>query len=460
MVAASNATALEQRQAQWVCDGTADDVEINAALDSLTSGGKVQLSSGDFTISSPIILDNSYLVLAGVGFDTIITPKNNFDNTMIYFDNSTELYCCTLRDFNLVGNKANQTTGIGINATAANQSLFENIKLYQLKTYGFYANSLTVDTYANTARNLIISQSDGAGITMEYCYDWIFDGCHITTNTSYGMNMNACGEFVLTNSEIYMNGSRGVYFYGCRSVLVNGNPYIGDNGLSGLEVAGTSTRDVLITNNIFLENGASDGAGTHENGVYIVAGENITITGNRCYDYDDTSGDYDQDYGIYIESTNPEHIFISGNNVIGNIVQGIYDEGGIDVQIYNNLGYIAPGEVRYASGDLAAGNVAAFSFAWQNPEAQGVIVTGGYIHVVTPSGLASTLDVGTAADATTHSDDLISGIDASLADTIWELTGIGELDANGGATDWVTCQILDQNAAALDGTYYIIYQGA
>jgi len=86
VIAASNAPQLIKDQANIVCDGTADQVEIQAALD---AGYPVQLSQGIFQISAPIALP-SLAVLRGAGWQTtlratafttgdrgIIVSKNN-----------------------------------------------------------------------------------------------------------------------------------------------------------------------------------------------------------------------------------------------------------------------------------------------------------------------------------------------------------------------------------------------
>ena len=59
VIAASDATALEKAQADYVCDSTADNVEIQAVIDALgTQGGLIQLSSGIFNVAARVFLDN------------------------------------------------------------------------------------------------------------------------------------------------------------------------------------------------------------------------------------------------------------------------------------------------------------------------------------------------------------------------------------------------------------------
>lgn len=78
LVAASNAPTAVKNAADYVCDGTADQVQINAAITSAAYSdnggvnyGLVQLSGGEFSISSPILMKTG-VSLHGVGFLTIL----------------------------------------------------------------------------------------------------------------------------------------------------------------------------------------------------------------------------------------------------------------------------------------------------------------------------------------------------------------------------------------------------
>jgi hypothetical protein len=121
--------------------------------------------------------------------------------------------------------------------------------------------------------------------------------------------------------------------------------------------------------------------------------------------------------------------------------------------------------VKVASGDLAAGNANAFAFAWQNPEPGKILVIRVLVDVTTAGGTpGSVIDVGSAANATTHSDNLLDGQDlnaVALYDNVSDGGTSGKarqkLDERGGTTDYITGQILTQNAASLAGKYYIEY---
>jgi len=122
--------------------------------------------------------------------------------------------------------------------------------------------------------------------------------------------------------------------------------------------------------------------------------------------------------------------------------------------------------VKLATGSLAGGNANAYAFAWQNPESVSILVIAAVLKVTAAGGATSVIDVGSAADATTHSDNLIDGgaLDGTPTFYLNNINDAGTngkavqiLDAKGGTTDYVTGQILDANAPNLAGTYYILY---
>lgn len=179
------------------------------------------------------------------------------------------------------------------------------------------------------------------------------------------------------------------------------------------------------------------------------------ITGNVCYD-DQTPKT--QEYGVY-EGATTSNCSIIANNVTGNGTAGIYRTSATTIVEKNN-GYIGKGEVRGAAGALAAGNANAFAFAWQNPETQSVIVTEITIDITTAGGTAgAVIDVGSGATGTTASNNLIDDGDLNTIGVLVSDNRV-TLAENGGAVDYITGQILVQNAASLAGNYYIKYVGA
>ncbi|GAI16405.1 unnamed protein product, partial [marine sediment metagenome] len=73
-VAANDALDRSRAQCDFLCDGIADDVQINEALNALPAGvqGRVVLSEGTFNIVDPIVIPANNITLRGQGRSTFI----------------------------------------------------------------------------------------------------------------------------------------------------------------------------------------------------------------------------------------------------------------------------------------------------------------------------------------------------------------------------------------------------
>lgn len=69
VVGAVNSSVRDQALADWLCDGVADEVQIQAAIDSLSGfGGTVTLAPGTYTLSAAIVISaNVRIALMGYG---------------------------------------------------------------------------------------------------------------------------------------------------------------------------------------------------------------------------------------------------------------------------------------------------------------------------------------------------------------------------------------------------------
>lgn len=123
------------------------------------------------------------------------------------------------------------------------------------------------------------------------------------------------------------------------------------------------------------------------------------------------------------------------------------------------------GNVKVATVALTAGIANAFALAWQNPESTAIMVQRVLVDLTTAGGTAgSLLNLGSAANATTTSDNLIDGLDINATGLFCNLddhgtngTSSARLDPSGGTTDYITGQILVAAASALVGNVYIEY---
>ena len=125
----------------------------------------------------------------------------------------------------------------------------------------------------------------------------------------------------------------------------------------------------------------------------------------------------------------------------------------------------APVALKCAKVALGSADTGGGVLGWQNPESSRVVVVRVGVDVTTKSTAACTVDVGTAANATTSSDNLLDGLDVGTAtgtfDNIADKGTSGKerqsLDAKGGTTDHVTASKASGAAAGLAGNAYIFY---
>lgn len=83
-IAASNSSARDKAVADYVCDGTGDEVEINSAIAALTEGGIIRLAQGTFNLAATISIvgkngpgDSPLWAIIGAGPEgTILAPAS------------------------------------------------------------------------------------------------------------------------------------------------------------------------------------------------------------------------------------------------------------------------------------------------------------------------------------------------------------------------------------------------
>ena len=91
----------------YLCDGTADDVEINAAIQALPAkGGEVVILDGTYNITATIAMNKDNTKLSGNGASTILKRMWNSNTTEgIITINAANGGCC-VENLRIDGNKA------------------------------------------------------------------------------------------------------------------------------------------------------------------------------------------------------------------------------------------------------------------------------------------------------------------------------------------------------------------
>lgn len=262
IVAASNSSQAAKDAADYVADGTSDQVEINAAL-TAAAGGKVYLMEGTYTTDDVISIPNNTM-LAGSGRGTLIQFANINGQTknMITNTDTTTGEGVTIRDLRLDGNKTVNTTGTmnglymnGVGgasgATARNGVIIVNTWAFNFKSAGIYLVSSSNGTLTNNT-----SQGNGGN----------------------GIYLDSSNRANLSNNTVQGNGASGIWLAASLYDVVSSNNIIANTN-SGIGMNGNSAYNV-ISSNIVYNNTASSGI----NSINLASVNNNQILDNSITD--------------------------------------------------------------------------------------------------------------------------------------------------------------------------------
>jgi hypothetical protein len=489
VVFASNAPAMDRFMAAamrnvygarvQVCDGTADQVEIQAAVDGLSAGRTaretVRIVGGDFTIAAPVVAAD-YTRLDCTG--SRLTLANNADCVMLDF---TDTYDCEITGAKLKGNKANCSAGTGMDISDCEIMRINNAYVLEFDDYGIKMNNATGDTQSQLwITNSNVSECGSWGIylygngTPQWSSDFWITDCKVTTNYGgiylYKMQYGHVLNCNVTDSST----SSGLYIRDSGSTTVHGGVYRGSNGTyGGIWVANSQK---IVVDGVFFE--ANVTAGGDEREIHVDGTSyDVTITGCN-FDPDTTATGYVK--AIYI-ATGAKRVSIVGNEVadFGNVtgatdVKAIYLAPPVSDNVFcsNNLGWIAPAELRTYAVTITAGTENATTY-FQNPFAQAVYIYETRVAITTAaSATAPTYDLKIDTDGAGVPDG--TALHDAIPDTVgsyWSWsgaygtdatgvqTGLVTLASNAGTSDWLGFCIEDAAGADTAGVIYITLMG-
>ena len=274
-VVGTSAAGWTKDDCDYLCDGVADQVEINAAIQALPSGGgEIVILDGTYNITATIAMDKDNVKLSGNGNATVLKRMWN----------------------------SSADEGV-ITITAANGGCcVENIFIDGNKSV--YSSSYNNGIY--------LSSSSNNTITGNTCNNNTNNGIYLSSSSNNTITGNTCN-----------NNYNGIELYSSsNNNTITGNTCNNNNNY-GIYLASSS--DNTITGNTCNNN---------NNGIYLYSSSNNTITGNTCIRGEGTSSDYaSAQYTIRLYSTNNNYNLISSNNIMGkNYVSG----GGTGNTFVNN----------------------------------------------------------------------------------------------------------------------------
>jgi len=335
VIATSDSNEKSAHRADYKCDGTADDAQINAAITALpTNGGTIVLMEGTYDITATISITKP-VKLCGVGWSTILKPSA--DVSVITVGNGstaeTDVEICHLQ---IDGNKSSLTStshGVYFNTSISRSSVHDcyihdthdtgihMVTVNQVNIYdnlivdvgtgsagggiGFNSGSYRCTVSGNTIispnkHGIVISGGDG------HCYDFTISGNYIYSSGEIGISADQDTDYVtITNNVIDTTTLDGINLESSGATITHSgiisNNVVKNAGSSGISiggVAGTVSKNNIVSNNtiedsanngilaIYCDNCVISGNSSYSNawsGIAVDTSEAITVIGNSCY---------------------------------------------------------------------------------------------------------------------------------------------------------------------------------
>ncbi len=333
VVAASDSVTLS---GDYVCDGVADDVEINAAL-VLAAGGSVILLDGTYNCIANLAVPAD-TKLEGQGWGTIL----NFDDGGAGTVTDAGAIDVDGANVHIMNLKAQLAAGCGAGGSRPNvivvdgaQALIDSVWIIgdetvaddgsDLRQLGIY---LLAGHYTKVT-NCIIQDNKKHGLGGSSGPNQCIISHNVfLSNAQYGLYLYRPDGWIVSNNSLRQNFTYGIYITstGLNSVI-EGNEC--SDSLTGIRIDGGHSFSI-VGNNCFsnthhgiaitVSDCTITGNTCDENsrdGIYVT-GENNVITGNTCNRNDFEGNTY---MGIYISGDN---CVVTGNQCTENGLHGIY----------------------------------------------------------------------------------------------------------------------------------------
>ena len=307
--------SIDNENADYVCDGTDDQNQINAAISSLPEhGGSVYLREGTFVLSGGIGIAGSNVTIGGSGAGTVLKVQDGLNGSMVLV-NAIYADSVVLRDLIIDGNAGMNTEGSykGVFLDHCSDSRISGVRVRDLRGVGMEIGS----SYLMTVENCGIRDCASNGIIVNYSV-----GVSISGNLLQGCG----GESVLLTSS--------------RDCTLQGNQvlYGGSHGVS-LDLSNYNT----IENNVLR--------GSEKSGLFLEMSYYNAISGNQVFD----SGNW----GVFMSSAS-DHNTVTGNSVSASGYDGIRTDESLGNSIISNMVLDSgwAGLIVYDSDDtVVSGNV-------------------------------------------------------------------------------------------------------
>lgn len=254
IVVGTSKNGWTENDCDYLCDGTADDVEIQAAINALPEdGGEVVLLDGDYSTNAVITL-KTHTILSG-GANTSIIQANSAADGIIAMSN------CVIQKLNLYHNtktKAPPVRTSGIIISGSNVTVQNN----QIYNYAYSGVKISPET--------------GTIDTIQILHNRIYPNSGDTMG-GFGISFNAAAKRVDIIGNYISNSNVGIDLNGTELATISNN-YFEDCHFGGI-CSDVNSKDVKIINNTFATSSYDPGMQIAGNG--FVISQNIVLAQNE-----------------------------------------------------------------------------------------------------------------------------------------------------------------------------------
>jgi hypothetical protein len=329
----------------YTCDGTADEVQINAAINAaaVRGGGSVFLLEGNYSLAASVAM-TSNVMLRGQGYGTALTQSSDFSTITMIGTSANTVSNMVVRDLRIHANAPSSGNYAGVACKYCTDSIIDNI-FVRNQRYGVYIEGpssfikVLNSTFTLNTGAADISPIGGtiSHVMIRNCSSYSLSSTAYYINAAYGtaggnaeyISIMGCNSRDDSGTGIYALG--GGYTYMITNLVIQDNVFYNNNN-RGIMLYGTGTAQGTRGVQFFSINGNCIYSAPQE-GIVVSDVAYGAITGNIV----SSCGIDNNNYGIKLGSY-ASYITCTGNFIAGSGAHGIgVPSYGTELVIANNI---------------------------------------------------------------------------------------------------------------------------
>lgn len=283
-VIGTSAAGWTAEDCDYLCDGTSDQTEINAAIAALPSGGgEVLVLDGTYNISSSIKISKDNVTIRGSGPATVL--KRMFNSASSNGVIGCSAASCRICDLTIDGNKSAYTSGNNRGAYASMSAA--NIKIDHITVKNAYTGIVLIGMTGGSISDCIVQTTSAHGIYISGASSVVLDGNTISGNGGNGITVESTEGIQIRDNNISVIVDSGIYVDSAsKRGVISGNVIAEPNDDYSIYLSGTG---VVITDNvtgrILLGSGSKSNIAAHNISSQSVSnsGTDNVVDGNTVY---------------------------------------------------------------------------------------------------------------------------------------------------------------------------------